>query len=211
MNKNHYKVLQEMNERGARLLNSEIPGVNIPDAQMGEWKVEKFTVSEEDARFFNLRCFMHRDFDRMIVPGTYTKLTYRDFIIMSDTPAEKRDHLGIVKRARGRILINGLGLGVVLQAILLKPEVYKVDVVEISEEVIWLVAPYIGDERVTIYHADAFTWKPPKGVRYNVIWHDIWYTLSEDNLSEMKKLHRRYGRKCDWQGSWGRDCLKSRR
>jgi hypothetical protein len=29
-----------------------------------------------------------------------------------------------------------------------------------------------------------------------------------DNLEDMHKLHRRFGRRADWQGSWGRSFLE---
>ena len=85
-----------------------------------------------------------------------------------------------------------------------------VDVVESDKRVISLVGPYYTiDERVTIHHADAFeqskTW--PKDTRWNLAWHDIWADLCEDNLQEMFKLHRSYGRRVDWQGSWGKEDL----
>ena len=65
-----------------------------------------------------------------------------------------------------------------------------------------MVTPYIKDKRVTIINADAFEWKPPKDQRYDVVWHDIWDNICGDNLPEMTKLHRKYGKKTDWQGSW---------
>ena len=64
-----------------------------------------------------------------------------------------------------------------------------------------------------IVQADAFTVKlprpslflhVPRDTRYDVVWHDIWDNICADNLPEMHRLHRRYGRRCDWQGSWAR-------
>jgi len=129
---------------------------------------------------------------------------------MSDTPDEMRDHLSIVNHATGRVLINGLGLGMVLKNILLKPEVFEVTVIEIDQDLIDLVGPRLGwpnyvlDHRVSIICADALTWKPPKGKRYNAVWHDIWDDICTDNLDQMKYLTRKYGQYSDWQGSWCR-------
>jgi hypothetical protein len=73
------------------------------------------------------------------------------------------------------------------------------------------VAPHIGDDRLRVIHADALKWMPPKVMRWSVVWHDIWDDISVDNLNEMTKLHRRYGRRCDWQGSWCRaECERAR-
>ena len=104
-----------------------------------------------------------------------------------------------------RILINGLGLGVCLAAILESDVPEKIVVVEKSEDVIKLVGPtFENDSRVEIIHADALEYKPPKGEKYDAVWHDIWPNICSDNLESMKKLHRKYGRRAAWQGSWAR-------
>ena len=136
---------------------------------------------------------------------------------MSDTTAEQRDHIEPVYKAKGHVLINGLGIGMVLMNCLEKPEVTRATVVERSQDVIDLVGPYYKKKygkRVEIIKADALTYTPPKGIRYGMVWHDIWSDICGDNYEQMKKLHRRYGGKCDWQGSWSkrlarRDYLKS--
>lgn len=185
--------------------------VDIPDGQCGEWKVEKFTVSEEDAKFQNMRAmFSFSNRGRPIDPGIYTRLMRNGTVVMSDIPAEISDHLWFMQDAIGNVLLNGLGLGVVLGGVLLKEEVKRVIVNEISEDVIQLISPYFKDKRITINYTDAFTWKP-NGLKLNFVWHDIWDNICEDNLSEMKQLHRKYGhylQEPHFQGSWGRDQMR---
>lgn len=181
--------------------------VDVPEGQSGDWQIAKFEVTESDAQMHNLRACMHPG-SRIIKSGIYTKLTRNGQIIMSDTPAEIGDHREPVRRAQnGRVLINGLGIGMVLQGILDETSVEHLTVVENSSDVIALVAAHwknkYGD-RLTIINADAFDWRPPKNVRYCVVWHDIWDNITSDNLSDMHKLHRKYGRRCVWQGSWCR-------
>ncbi len=187
--------------------NSEDLKVTVPEGNSGAWSVTKFTVGKEEAEFERLRSLFSSNHGRGVPVGTYTRLTRGGDVIMSDTPDEIRDHAYMISNAVGHILINGLGLGVVLQACLRKPEVIHATVIEQSEDVISLVAPHYTEmfgERLEIINADAYEWKPPKGVRYGAVWHDIWDNICEDNLEGMKKLHRKYGRKCDWQGSWAR-------
>jgi hypothetical protein len=132
-------------------------------------------------------------------------------VVMSDTPAEKQDHYGFVHAAKGHCLINGLGIGMCLKAVLLKESVTAVTVVEKSADVIALVAPYYTDPRVEIVHSCAFEYEPPKGVRYGAVWHDIWDNICSDNIEQMKRLHRKYGRRAGWQGSWCRwECERQR-
>lgn len=133
---------------------------------------------------------------------------------MSDTHAEKADHLTAVRNAKGIVLINGLGIGMVLNAVLLKPEVEKAFVVEKSADVIALSGKHyekkFGD-RVQIIQDDALQFQPPKGIKFGVVWHDIWDYICSDNLEQMKQLHRRYGRRAEWQGSWCRELCEYQR
>lgn len=191
---------------------SLIEQVTVPEGKRGPWSVERFEVSEEESKFSALRAAMKgRGY---VSAGRYTKLLHaRRGLIMSDTPDEMRDHRYAVHRAKDHVLINGLGIGMVLGAILKKPEVTKVTVVEICSDLIALVGPhYANDQRVEIINADAYTYQPPKGVRYAAVWHDIWDDIWDDlcsaNLPLMTKLKRKYGRRTDWQGCWSEGEVK---
>ncbi len=181
-----------------------IPKVNIPEKSKGDWSVYKFEVPEismENARLM-------RD-GRGVTPGHYTKLCCSGRgVIMSDTDAEKRDHFPFVTNAKGHCLINGLGLGMCLAAALLKDDVEHVTVIESEIDVIDLIWPHYENHKCSIVHASAFDYRPPKGIRYGAVWHDIWDTICQDNYEEMKTLHRKYGRHTDWQGSWGRSLIE---
>ena len=179
--------------------------VNIPSGKSGNWSVEQFEVTEDQAAIERMRSMFSGG--RGVAAGEYTSLKYKNQIIMSDTPDEIRDHSTMIRMARGNILINGLGIGMVLQACLNKDVVNHVTVVEKSSDVIKLVGEYYKEkygDKLTIVHEDAFTYKPDKNERYDAVWHDIWANITTDNLPEMHKLHRKYGKKTEWQGSWCR-------
>ena len=180
--------------------------VDLPEGMKGDVEVRKFVVPE--ASFENLRLALS---GRGCAPGEYTAIYRNGYLWMSDTSAEARDHFGVwseIRRRGGRVLIMGLGLGMIVRKALTLDTVEHVDIVEIDRDVIDLVGPtYAADPRVTIHHGDAYTMKWPPGTRWNVIWHDIWPDLSTDNLPEMAKLARSYGRRCDWQGFWGKEVL----
>lgn len=183
----------------------------IPTGKQGEWAVEKFTVSKSDAKLFNLRQMINNR-GREILPGNYTKLTHQGTIVMSDTPAEIQDQIYFTYVAHGNILINGLGLGLVVQGLMLDSTVKHITIIEISPEVISLVGKHLekryGD-KITIINADAFTWKPPKGRNvYTFAWHDIWETICGDHWPEMKRLHRKYAQKAREQYSWCREEIR---
>jgi len=180
----------------------------LPEGSEGPWLVQRFAVSEADEQFGRLRAAISSCRGRYVPAGIYTRLLHGETMIMSDTPDEVRDHIELIVKAKGRVLLHGLGLGMVARAALLKPEVEHVTIIEKAPEVVKLVGePLIarfGAERTAVITDDAFTWKPPKGVRWDVVWHDIWPTLCSDNLPEMAQLHRRFGHRAGWQGSWGR-------
>lgn len=186
--------------------------VSVPEGEEGNWKISRFTVTEEQAKIDLMRALFHGR-GRHVPAGTYTRLTHNGEIIMSDTPDEIHDHYYFIAEATGNILINGLGLGMVLNGCLRKPEVAHATVIEISPEVISLVGKYYQNlygDRLTIINADALVWKPPKGVKYDYVWHDIWDTICHDNLQEMATLHRRYGRIAGVQSSWCRaECRRA--
>lgn len=185
--------------------------VDVPEGTSGQMSVVRFDVSEDESRMSFLT-----GRGRGTPAGSYTKLVRQGSwgVVMSDTPDERRDHLEIMWAAKGRVLLNGLGLGCVLQCCARSEKVEKVTVVEKNEDVIKLVWPHYCErfgDKIEVVHADAFEYKPPRGVRYGAVWHDIWDDMCEDNLPQMHKLHRKYGRRTDWQGSWGREFIERRR
>lgn len=171
----------------------------IPEGESGDWMVSKMTV-EIDLQ--NLR--MVRD-GRGCSPGEFTRLTRRGETIMSDTDAEILDFLPFVKKAHGEILVAGLGLGCVLQALLNKPEVNRVTVVERSLDVIQLVKPYLeirDGQTLHIFHDDIFDFTPNRGERFEFSWFDIWDNICGDNQKEITALKSRFRRYCKRQSAW---------
>ena len=165
----------------------------IPVNESGDWKIEKFSVSEADAQFHNLRCVLNNRKSSMITPGDYTKLTRNGKIIMSDTPSEILDHENFIAAAKGSILIAGLGLGIVTSEVMKKRNVTSVVVVEKSEDVLELVWRHLPQEfahKVEFVCADIFDYKPKHSFDY--AWFDIWDYICEDNLADFKVLDAKY-------------------
>lgn len=187
--------------------------VRIPSGRCGNWSVEQFEVTEKQAEIERFSSIFNGN--RGVPAGIYTALKESRYLIMSDTPDEIQDHLSIITEAKDHVLLNGLGIGMVLQAVIEKPEVTHVTVIERSKEVITLVGLFYQEKygnKLTIIHADALDWKPPKGQAFGAVYHDIWPNICIDNLPEMKKLHRKYGHRTDWQESWcRRECEDAKR
>jgi len=180
--------------------------VDLPIGESNNWSIEQFEVSEDQAAIERIRSMF--DGGRGVPAGKYTALKRNGQTIMSDTPDEIRDLFSIIRNARDHVLINGLGLGMVLKACLDNEAVTHVTVIENSLDVIHLVGKYYEDrygDKLTIIFGDAFDYNPPVNTKYGAVWHDIWDNICTDNLPEMHKLHRKYGRRTYWQGSWCRD------
>ena len=186
--------------------------VDVPAGRSGDWQVQRFTM-EKSIQVYRLEMVARAP----VIGETYTQLI-RDKSwgpMMSDTPAEIRDlapaRFAFKKPWVSHVLINGLGLGVALKMALEQPHIEHIDVVEIEPDIIKLVAPSYPDPRVHIHEADAYTIEWPKNYGWSVAWHDIWPDICADNLEGMGKLHRKYGKRVQWQGSWQRENLKARK
>jgi hypothetical protein len=183
--------------------------VLVPSGELDGVKVTNFDIPVNSIE--NLRLALRGG--RHTIPGRYVQLTVDGKLWMSDTDAEYSDHYPAIARMRRpevrRVLITGLGLGLVLQAALDQPHIEHIDVIDINQRVINLVgAHYAPDPRVTLIHADAYEHVWPRGTpKWDVVWHDIWPDLCLDNLPQMDALKARYRNRTRWQGFWGRALL----
>jgi len=181
----------------------------VPTGCAGEWAVERYEVTEAEANLGRLRASIGNDGGRFVPAGRYTMLKRGARLVMSDTPDEIRDHYGVLSQAQqygGNVLVAGLGLGVVIDLVLVCDNIEHVTVIEKSSDVISLVGPHMLSRhpaRLTIHKADVFEWKPPRDQRYSVAWFDIWNNICSTNLVEMKKLERKYVHRAKWCGCWG--------
>ncbi len=181
--------------------------VRVTAGRCGDWSITQRTISPSEAERFNFCCDAEhgeRNAQSLrVAPGCYWVLKQRDTVWMSNTPMETRTARGFVRAARGRVLVTGLGLGMVVDALLRKPEVTHVTVLELSPEVIALVGPLYREEpRVRIIQADAFSWIPEAGERFDWAWHDIWPAIDPDNAPQMRALEERYRSVADHQRCW---------
>lgn len=191
---------------------------DFPLGRFPGWWVYRDELTEQKSMLVNLKFMMNFQYDRLIPPGLYTRLITMnpneedpDGIVMSDTPAEILDLKPLLMRVRlwhkPTVVMHGLGLGIAMNGVLMDGA-SKVTVVEKDEEIIKWVGAYwqkkYGD-RIELIHDDAFTWRPEKGRKWDIAWHDIWPTVNDLNLPEMHTLHRRFGSRVKWQASWCRE------
>jgi hypothetical protein len=126
--------------------------------------------------------------DGLVVDGDTPDGDPRYVPVMSDTPSEIREHADAIRDATGDVLITGLGLGCIVSALLAKPDVTSITVVEIDRDVIAITGPYYENEpRVKIVNMDAIAaaaWFASEGVGFDYAWHDIWSHIADRNLDD---------------------------
>lgn len=177
------------------------------------------TASPQDASLTGIR-LMQSGRGSVRAGETYAELRIGGSLWMSDTRDERRDHMWIVHKAKGDVLIAGLGLGMVAIACAEKSSVSSVTVIEMNADVTALTEPHIRRrlgaraDVLRIIEANALTWSPPKGAMFDTMWWDIWLNLCTDDLAEHAALNRRFARRLrpgGYRGAWGSELLQSRR
>lgn len=176
-----------------------------------EFEIVHYELTEEEVKWAQFRDavnFRREHYGQK--PGTLVHLKNKyGTIMMADSEMEHRTNKPFLWKANGNVLIGGLGLGMILLAVQAKEEVNSVTIVEIHQEIIDLVASQLPlNGKVEVVHGDIFEWYPPKGIKYDTIYFDIWDNICGDNYEEMKKLHRRFARRLNrdnpncWMSCW---------
>lgn len=180
----------------------------IPEGSSGLWYVKKCVLTKP------IIC-AHEGKLKSVPPGNYTKLfRWTDSTIhltegecvMHDTPEELQTHLDFMMRARGRVLITGLGLGCVTRGCLANPAVRSVTVIELSTDVLRLVYPFMPkDPKLTVVRDDARDWVRRHGTGFDVAWHDLW-TDTDAGEEHLQLVHMdllcSLAGKVQMQGAW---------
>lgn len=127
--------------------------------------------------------------------GNYARLVDKKTgeCVMSDTQMEQVTNQDFIENAHGKVLIGGLGIGMVLLAIQDKPEVTKIVVVEKYQEVIDLVKDQLPlNDKVEVVCGDIFEYEPEE--KFNTIYLDIWNSANDRYIyeREQRPLRMRY-------------------
>lgn len=154
----------------------------LKDGKTGDFELSHFEIGENNlyAMFHGIPC------------GKFVRLLHNGSVVMSDTDMEKRTNANFVRNAHGKVLIGGLGIGLILLAIQDKPEVEKIVVVEKHKEVIDLVKDQLPlNGKVEVVNADVWEYTPTE--KFNTIYMDIWNYINTDVYRDsMKPLIVRY-------------------
>jgi len=156
--------------------------------------------------------------------GEYIRLIVDGEVMMTDTPMERKSNKEFVNKAHGRVLIAGLGIGLIIYNLLDKirsGEVTEIVVFENNPEVIRIVEPKIRnilprDFGFNIVCKDILLYTPEKGDVFDTIYFDIWADICVDNLEQIQYLHRKWrrnkrkGSTTAWMSSWFKEYLEKK-
>jgi hypothetical protein len=103
-----------------------------------------------------------------------TSLKINNETVMVDEPSHWLGMKKLAEKSKGNVLVCGLGLGLVVHALIENHDVRKIDVVELNKDVITLIQPLLPtDNRLFIYNDNAFDKKWLES-DYDTIILDLW-------------------------------------
>lgn len=189
----------------------------LEERTIGDFSIVHFEISPEDAKKANFKMMFSYTAHRAVQPGKYTKIVEGNRIWMSDTTAERRDHITLQmmldlatnhKVEPKMVLMFGLGIG--YSASLAIEKGYSCKIVELRPEIIELVGAQLLQKypgKVEIVQADALQYLPGEDDFYAVGWYDIWPDICTDNYSEYQMLYDRWRDHTFYQSAWAEDEL----
>lgn len=159
-------------------------------------RIVKFNISKEERRSHNtLSIFRREPYFMRVEDGTFVKLIVDGVLMMSDTHMERRTNSEFVSKAHGDVMIAGLGIGLIINALedkVKSGEVKSITVYEKYQDVIDLVLPRYKHLPIKVICKDILEYKPKKGETYDTIYFDIWPEIGEDNMKDIRMLHNRW-------------------
>jgi len=190
--------------------------VELPDYDAEGVVIDKMVITEAAANIDKLKAaFNPQRTDRSVDAGTYTRLTVDGQVWMTDTPAEVHDHMVVDEQLerweRPTLLVAGLGIGLVVHRAITWHATERIDVVEIDPRVIRAVGPHyqqLADDHgveLNIHESDVHDWRAPRGGAWDVAWFDIWPTINDDDMLEVRRLRSRFRKRVGWSGAWAQD------
>lgn len=192
----------------------------------GSAEVRLVKIGPDEANFMNLRAALNKTPEQCITQGEYVQLFINGWLWMTDTDMERRTNKEFIDYARGKVLIGGLGIGLLLVNLVPKlesGEVTEITVLENNSDVISLVSKVLKDliidkYNIRIIEADVNSWIDEIDMeveRFDTIYFDIWDSISSDIIYEGKDLMGRYSmilneKRGDYINCWAYDLAERR-
>jgi len=178
--------------------------VDIPEGTSGDYEIAIYT-DETTEKDWQLYLSMPKCANES--SDSWTVLLKENCLmpIMQNSDAEYVEHQWLWDNATGDVLIGGLGVGMVNQALIDNPNVTSVTIVELEQDVVDLVWSHCSkDATFTLVVADFETWDPPTGSSFDTVWGDSWLVDNPITMDDYKTvITNRYSQYTDNIGFWG--------
>lgn len=171
------------------------PATDIPEQVCGSFRVTKRVVKPGTA--WPMCKTLGYDYCVFMREATLTLLQervgdgWKDWMV--DSPYEWYAMGEYSMRAHGpRVLVGGLGLGLILHHLTMRRDIDEITVVEVSGDVIQIISPYIPrDQRIGIIQGDIFDVIPrlaSEGREFDTIIIDIWAGRDYEFVEDFRRL-----------------------
>lgn len=125
--------------------------------------------------------------------GIITNMLIDGVSVMTDQYLEWLSQLeSFLEQATGRVLISGLGLGLIVKTLWRNPAILSVDIVEISQDVIDLVWEHVnpGDGKVRLHLGDVFAWSPDSAnTKWDCIYFDLTTKVGDEDFTTLTEKY----------------------
>lgn len=168
---------------------NETPATKYPLRKVGSAELVR---SKYKKGFYFMEGVDGYDFFYVEKPIEVTSLKIDGETWMVDDPLHNIGMKRLAENSEGKVLVGGLGLGLVIHELVKNPKVKQIDVVERNKDVIDLISPNLPNDKVKIYNADVFDFKDKD---YDTIILDLWVRgegEGENNFSMLNSMLNAY-------------------
>ena len=149
----------------------ETPATKYPLTRRGRVRLKRKPYPRG---FYNMEGVRGYDYFTVKKPIPITSLIVDRQTWMVDDPLHWYGMQDLANAAMGRVLVAGLGLGLVIHALEANEAVTAIDVVEIDEDVIGLITPLIEMKKTRIINIDFWRYLYETEESYDTFILDIW-------------------------------------
>ena len=136
----------------------ETPATKYPLGKIGRAEI---TRKRQSRGLYRMEAVCGYLYYKLAKPIMVTSLKIRGRIWMVDDPLHWFGMKELAKYSEGKVLVGGLGLGLIVHALLENKNVADIDVVEFNHDVTNLVTPHLPKtERLRIYEDNVFSFDP---------------------------------------------------
>jgi len=160
-----------MKEKEKLTIDENWKALSYKEQKVGHAEISKYTYKPGHYLMEGIDGYLYF---KVVKPLQITNLKISGDVVMVDDPLHWIGIKRIAEACHGKVLIGGLGLGIILHHLKNNKKVTKIVVCEIDKDVIELISPVLPDDsRVMILHKDVFTIPDESIKAFDVIFLDV--------------------------------------